>query len=66
MPAARTPETPAFLRVFATPPSPLNYVAGVSPEGTDVPWERAQALLAAGLASTEPPTAVAAPAAPEE
>ena len=68
MPAARTPDHPAFLHVYAVPKTRAEYVAGVSPDGSDIEWERAQLLIAAGLVSLEPPkpprppTAVAAPA----
>lgn len=56
MPAAHErPERPVSLYVYATPKSPLEYIPGVSPLGSDVPYEWAQALLAVGLVSLEPP-----------
>jgi hypothetical protein len=56
--SAKAPEHPASLHVWALVPSkdrPLDSVPGISPDGTDAPWEEAQAWLAAGLVTDQPP-----------
>ncbi len=52
------PQPDKTMRVYPSPKlSPTEYVAGVGPDGADLPTEEAEAMLAAGIVVKSKPPA---------